>query len=164
MRRRIAAWKREAIFLGAGLLIGAAAAAGIAFALTSEDEQASVRRATTGKATVRVIPPPQNAVGRAAPNSTACRIGGKCENFSWGETADIATSYGTTQAAIIGVWGHGTDSLNLLASIFGLIPQVQAAAAAYVASRYCITLRFPDRRNPFFITASPYGPHNSGSC
>jgi hypothetical protein len=74
----------------------------------------------------------------------------------------MATNSDATQYSIFDAWGSG-PGLEIIAAIGGLIPQVQAAAVAYLASRYCITLRFPYPKNAFFITASPYGPYNRGT-
>jgi hypothetical protein len=122
----------------------------------------SAPSAAARKATVRVIPPPKRTTGNPAmPNSTVCRIGGKCRNFSWAETADIATTSHSAHSAILGTWG--TD-LSILLSVQVLIPQVQAAATTYFHSLYCITLRFPDPWNAFYIVAAPYGPRHHNGC
>ena len=163
MLRRLSRWKREAIFLAAGLVIGAGCATGVALALTSEDEPASVRPAAARTTTLRVIPPPQKANGKPAlPNSSVCSIGGKCRNFSWAETADMATSFDKSAVAVLNTWG-GTGA-ELIFSLAALAPQVQAAAISYVAARYCITLRFPFPQNAYYITANPYGPRGRNGC
>ncbi len=109
-----------------------------------------------------MIPPPRDANGnQALPNSTVCSIGGKCKLFDWGETADMATRYTSAYDAINSTWTYtggdwGRIILNGLA-LDALIPQVQAAAASFLVSRYCIKLRFPDPRNAYFLPPRPTG-------
>jgi hypothetical protein len=156
--------RNDALLLAAGIAIVAAVAA-FAVLLGTADDGGSARPA----ATVEVIPLPRDANGNPAlPNSTACSIGGKCKLFDWGETADMATRYSQAENAIRSTWVYtggnwGQVILDGLA-ITALIPQVQAAAASYLLSRYCIKLRFPDPKNAYFLTAAPYGPRGRNGC
>lgn len=156
--------RNDLLLLAAGVAIIAAAVA-VAVLLASTDGAASARPA----ATVQVIPLPREANGnQALPNSTRCSIGGKCRDFSFLETADMATNGEAAKEALRDTWGgsFGAEwiSSGFLVSLQGLTPQVQAAAASYLLSRYCIRLRFPDPKNAWFVTAGPYGPRGRNGC
>ena len=159
--------RNNALLLAAGVAIVAAAVV-VAVVAASTDKGASASPA----ATLQVIPPPREANGnQALPSSTTCSIGGKCKLFDFGETADVATGvYGQTENAIRATWYavYLTKDLGGVLldgfAIMALIPQVEAAAASYLVSRYCIKLRFPDPKNAYFLTAAPYGPRGRNGC
>ena len=161
--RVLSSWSRKDVLLLAVGVAIIAAAVTLGVVLGTADETASTRPAAARTATIRVIPAPKRTAGRPAlPNSTVCRIGGKCRNFSYLETVDIARDELVAYAAIRGTWGTG--GFDILASGGVLRPQVRAAATTYVHLFYCMTLRFPDPGNAYFITAGPYGPRGHYGC
>jgi hypothetical protein len=148
-------WPRTRVLFAVAVVIAALSAAALAVVLTKDEGTASARP----RANVQVVALPRaGSARRAAPNSLACRAGGKCRNFNFNETLDIMqTDYHAGRAVIV-AWG------DVPLSLAGLQPQVKAAAAVYAASLYCITIRFPDPGNMWFVTTSPFGPRRQYGC
>ena len=154
--------RNDLLLLAVGVaIVAAAVAVGVVLARA---DTASARPVPT----VQVIPPPRGAnANQALPNSTVCRIGGKCRNFSFLETVDIARDSGwgdQSVQALYTTWGGDGSDANIFMAAFSLRPQVQAAATTYFHLLYCITLRFPFPNNAYFMTASAYGPRGQYGC